>query len=63
MKKFLIVIVAVLASLMMFYGAVSAMVNQGNSLVGSIITFFLVVIGAVILVKSMKPEKEHPPEE
>ena len=63
MKKALIIIAAVFASLVMFYGAVSAMVNQGNSLAGSIITFFLVVAGAVILVVSMRPGKEHPPEE
>lgn len=63
MKKALIVIAAVFASLVMFYGAVSAMVNQGNSLLGSIVTFFLVVAGAVILVISMKPGKERPPEE
>jgi len=63
MKKALIIIAIVLASLIMFYGSVSAMVNQGNSLAGSIITFFLVVISAIILIKIMKPEKDYPPEE
>jgi hypothetical protein len=63
MKKVLVIIAAIFASLVMFYGAVSAMVNQGNSLLGSIITFFLVVAGGIILVKSMKPDKDYPPEE
>lgn len=63
MKYILLVIAAAFAFLIIFYGAVSAMVNQGNSLLGSIITFFLVVIGAIILVISMKPGREHPPEE
>lgn len=63
MKKALLIIAAIFASLIMFYGAVSAMVNQGNSLVGSIITFFLVVIGGFILVKAMKPNKNYPPED
>lgn len=63
MKKALVVIAAILTSLIMFYGAVSAMVNQGNSLAGSVATFFVVVIAAIILVKIMKPEKDPPPEE
>ncbi len=63
MKKALIIIGAIFASLIMFYGAVSAMVNQGNSLLGSIITFFLVGIGGFILVKVMKPDKNYPPED
>ncbi len=56
MKKFLIILAIILGALVMFYGAVSAMVNQGNSLVGSIATFFLVIAGAIILIKALKPD-------
>ena len=63
MKKALIIMAAIIASLIMFYGAVSAMVNQGNSLPGSVITFFLVIIGAFILIKALKPDKDNPPED
>jgi hypothetical protein len=55
MKKALIIIAVIFASLIIFYGAVSSMVNQGNSLLGSISTFFLVAIGGFILVKALKP--------
>lgn len=63
MKKALLIIAAIFAALIMFYGAVSAMVNQGHSLLGSIITFFLVAIGSFILVRAMKPDKNSPPED
>ena len=63
MKKALIIIAAILAALIIFYGAVSAMVNQGNSLLGSIITFFLAVIGGYILLRALKPDKDYPPED
>ncbi|WP_456379879.1 hypothetical protein [Thiolapillus sp.] len=39
---------------MLFYGAVSALINQGHALGSSIITFALVVAGAAGLVWAVK---------
>ncbi|WP_456406328.1 hypothetical protein [Thiolapillus sp.] len=50
MKKTLLILGVVFAALMMFYGAVSAMVNQGHPLSGSLVTFVLVIAGAAGLV-------------
>ena len=56
MKKVLIGAGLGLASLIMFYGAVSAMVNKGYSLTTAIFTFLIVVIGGGILIWAMKPD-------
>lgn len=58
MKKLLIGAGLTVAALMIFYGAVSAMVNQGNSLTGSLVTFVLVVAGASALVWAMKSDEK-----
>ncbi|WP_456413431.1 hypothetical protein [Thiolapillus sp.] len=50
MKKPLFILGAVFAALMMFYGAVSALVNQGHALGSSLVTFVLVVAGAAGLI-------------
>ena len=56
MKKILLILGAIFAALIIFYGAVSALVNQGHPLSGSLITFVLVVAGAAGLVWLVKSD-------
>lgn len=56
MKKILLILGAVFAALMIFYGAVSALVNQGHPLSGSLVTFVLVIAGAAGLVWMVKSD-------
>ena len=54
MKKTLLIAVALLAALIFFYGAVSALVNQGHSLASSLTTFVLVGAGTATLIWFIK---------
>jgi len=56
MKKPLLILGAVFAALMMFYGAVSALVNQGHALSGSLVTFVLVLVGTAGLIWMAKSD-------
>lgn len=56
MKKILLILGAIFAALIIFYGAVSALVNQGHPLSGSLFTFVLVVAGAAGLVWLVKSD-------
>ena len=56
MKKILVAAGFAIAGLVIFYGAVSALVNQGHSLTGSIVTFVLVVVGALLLIRATKSD-------
>ncbi len=57
MKKNLLILAAIFAALMLFYGGVSALVNQGHGLGKSLFTFFAVVAGGVGLVWMIKSGK------
>lgn len=50
MKKTLVVITLLFASVMFFYGAVAALVNQGHGLLNALLTFVLVGLGAGALI-------------
>ncbi|GEM_PF-3968264 len=55
MKKILLISAALFAGLMLFYGGVSALVNQGHGLGKALFTFVAVIgggLGLVWLVKS-----------
>lgn len=54
MKKPLLIVGAVFAALILFYGAVSALVNQGHALGSSLVTFGLVIAGAAGLIWMVK---------
>ena len=55
MKKLLLVAGLVAGALIIFYGVVSAMVNQGHSLAGALITLLVVLLGTAALVWAVKP--------
>jgi hypothetical protein len=57
MKKTLLVLAGIFAALMLFYGGVSALVNQGHGLGKSLFTFVAVIAGGVGLVWMVKSEK------
>ena len=50
MKKYLLIAAALFAGLMLFYGGVSALVNQGHGLGKSLFTFVAVIGGGIGLV-------------
>ncbi len=50
MKKFLLISAGLFAALMLFYGGVSALVNQGHGLGKSLFTFVAVIAGGLGLV-------------
>jgi len=54
MKKTLLIIGAIFAALMLFYGAVSTLVNQGHALGSSLMTFLLVIGGTAALIWMVK---------
>ncbi len=54
MKKHLLIAAAVFAGLMLFYGGVSALVNQGHGLGRSLFTFTAVIAGGLGLVWLVK---------
>ncbi|WP_154662391.1 hypothetical protein [Thiolapillus brandeum] len=54
MKKLLLVTAIAVAALMMFYGGVSALVNQGHGLGKALLTFTAVIAGGVGLVWMVK---------
>lgn len=56
MKKLLLGAGLGFASLAIFYGSVSALVNKGFSLSSAIISFLIVVIGGFLLIWYMKPD-------
>ena len=56
MTKTFLVIGALFAAILFFYGAVSALVNQGHPLGSALITFVLVVAGAALLIWVVKPK-------
>ena len=57
MKKTLLIILFLFASVLFFYGAVSALVNQGQGLATALLTFVLVGLGAGALVWFARPGK------
>jgi FtsH-binding integral membrane protein len=54
MKKTLLIVGACFAALMLFYGAISALVNQGHALSSSLVTFVLVIVGTAGLIWMVK---------
>ncbi len=54
MKKPLLIVGACFAALMLFYGAISALVNQGHALSSSLVTFVLVIAGTAGLIWMVK---------
>lgn len=57
MKKILFALGIVFAALMLFYGGVSALVNQGHGLGRSLFTFAAVIAGGLGLVWLAKSDK------
>ena len=57
MKKVLLAMGIVFAALMLFYGGVSALVNQGHGLGRSLFTFAAVIAGGLGLVWLAKSDK------
>ena len=57
MKKLLVVTAVVFAVLMIFYGGVSALVNQGHGLGNALFTFAAVIAGGLGLVWMVKSGK------
>jgi hypothetical protein len=56
MKKYLLIATALFAGLMLFYGGVSALVNQGHGLGRSLFTFIAVIAGGLGLVWLVKSD-------
>ena len=54
MKKLLLVTAVVFALLMIFYGGVSALVNQGHGLGKALLTFSTVIVGSIGLIWMIK---------
>ena len=57
MKKTFVIILALFALVIFFYGAVAALVNQGHGLLNSLLTLVLVGIGAGALIWLMRPDR------
>jgi len=57
MKKTFVIIILLFASVIFFYGAVAALVNQGHGLFNSLLTFVLVGLGAGALIWFMRPDR------
>ncbi len=55
MKRPVLVVAAIFLAVLFFYGAVSALVNQGHGLLQALVYFVLVAAGAGALVWFVRP--------